>query len=41
MITKHIAYNEKFVHLKIGLSLYEYLEALGPDRLWAHPRVTS
>ena len=38
---KSTAYKEKFVHLQIGLCKCEYLEALGPVRLWSFSMVTS
>ena len=38
---KRIAYNEKFVYLQIGLCKCQYLGALGPNRRWSHPLVTS
>ena len=41
MATKHIAYNEKFVHLQVELCQCQYLGALGPIRLWAHPMVKA
>ena len=41
MLTKSIAYNERFVHLQIGLCKCQYLGTLGPIRQWTHPMVTS
>ena len=32
VVTKRIAYNEKFVHLQIGPCKCQYLRALGPNR---------
>ena len=40
VVTKHIAYNEKFVHLQIGLCKCQYLGTLDPNRQWTHPLVT-
>ena len=39
VVTKYIAYNKKFVHLQIGSC--QCLGALGPNRQWSHPLVTS
>ena len=33
-VTKHIACNEKFVHLQVGLCKCQYLGALRPISLW-------
>ena len=41
VVTKRIEYNEKFVHLQIGSCKCQYLGALGPNRQWTHPLVTS
>ena len=41
MVTKHTAYNEKFVHLQIGLCKCHYVGVLGQIRLWTYPMVTS
>ena len=40
MVTKDIAYNERFVHLQTGLCKCQYLGALGPSRLWTHSMAT-
>ena len=39
VVTKGIAYNNKFVHLQIGPCKCQYLGALGPNRQWTHPLV--
>ena len=41
VVTKRIAYNEKFVHLQIGSCKCQYLGALAPNKQWTHPLVTS
>ena len=41
VVTKRIAYNEKFVHLQIGSCKCQYLGALGPNRQWTYALVTS
>ena len=41
VVTKRIAYNKKNFHLQIGSCKCQYLGALGPNRHWTHPLVTS
>ena len=41
VVTKRIAYNKKNFHLQIGSYKCQYLGALGPNRHWTHPLVTS